>query len=414
MADFEIVQGATSPPLVADLAYVSGSPINLLLPGTVVKFVLRDPAAAAPFIDTTVTISSATEVTYVWQPGDTATAGLFLGTFDITFPDGSKPSNVAYFSVAIRSGSPSVYAPPGDAATVGDLIAAVRRRIGGRPSKQNVLFDDLDANPATIQLVTKYPSTMINVGSTLMLGTETLYVWEKDNDGRTLTVQRGYAGSSPTAHTAGTLILVDPVFTDADIFAELNAELASLPSQGLYRVATTDLIASPILTGYPLPADMIGADVLDVSWLMKSSILYRPQIDDYRVEVNVPTDEFPTGNALFLYRRPLPGQPFRITYKAAFNPVMFVGDVITTTTGLPGSAVDVLELGAALRVTYGLAIGRADYTRQGDSRRAGEVRTQEVLAAPGDLRAKYAQRLADEVSRLDGLYSLKLVRRSIW
>lgn len=417
-----ISQGDTAPLLIGDLTFKDGTLPDLS--NATVNVVLRDPNASAPFLNAACTVTWAKDAdgkptqataTYAWQPGDTNTPGFYLGQFEVTFPDTSVRSfpEDEYFGVEVTTDLTSTFTPNAEGTTLADLLASIRRRIGGRAPKQNLLREDVTSDPADIQIICKYPATNLAVGAVLSVGTETMYVWEKSSDGLTLTVQRAYAGSKATAHASGDLILIDPTFTDYEVLTEINKELTALPSRGLYNRSTADLISDNILIGYPLPADLVGEDVLGVSWLLKSPIMYRSEITNYKVEVGVPTAEFPTGNAIFLYDKPLPGQPFRVTYKASFSPLVFTSQAITD-TGLSGSAVDVLEMGAAIRVTDGFAIPRADYSRQPDSRRAAEVPVRDVLSAPGALRSSYAQRLAEEIGKLDAVRPMRLARRSIW
>ncbi len=86
MPDFYIKKGDTAPPLRVFLRQRDNTAIPLPS-GTVVKFHMNDGAIA----DGAVTILDAVlgKVEYVWQSGDTATAGTFDSEFEITYVGGS-------------------------------------------------------------------------------------------------------------------------------------------------------------------------------------------------------------------------------------------------------------------------------------------------------------------------------------
>lgn len=393
--------------------------------GATVYLVLRDPGAAVPagqFLCQILDGGTTGRVAYTVTGIEVSYPGQFLAQFVVTYADATQET----FPSPSDNGSPtfipwtvlaplsSPFAPVGDGLTLGDVIQNVRERITTSNGKLNVLSGPLDANPATIQLQTKYPDDKINVGSTLSIGLECCLVWEKDDDRRTITLQRGFAGSRVLAHRDGELIRVDPTFTDYAIFTCINQELAALPGEGLFRVAFKDITSDNIAWGYDLADDIIDADALDVSWKVKSSVNYRADLYSYRIDLGVPRTDWPSGSAIFFNNgRPMPGQPFRVTYKAAFNPLRFLGEPVAITTGLPDSAVDILEIGAAIRVTSGRAVARADTSTQKDSRRAGEVRVGEILASSQDLARERLQRIAVEVAKLQGQYAPRLLRRSV-
>jgi hypothetical protein len=72
------------------LEYVLDGPTGLDLTGAAVLFKMRARNGALVFSRAgTVAVATGTPtVAYAWQAGDTATAGLFEGEFEITFPGG--------------------------------------------------------------------------------------------------------------------------------------------------------------------------------------------------------------------------------------------------------------------------------------------------------------------------------------
>lgn len=84
MADLVIRQGDSTPIFTQTLRDQNGNILNLT--GCTVQFVMRLITAAAPQVNAAATVVSATngEVSYAWAAGDTATAGIYACTFQVT------------------------------------------------------------------------------------------------------------------------------------------------------------------------------------------------------------------------------------------------------------------------------------------------------------------------------------------
>lgn len=294
--------------------------------------------------------------------------------------------------------------------TTGDLIAACRRQLIGRGRQaMNVLAGSITANTTTVPL--SYDLGGIQAGATISVGLEVMLVWQVDQTAKTATVQRGMDGSTPQAHTSGDLILVNPTFTDFEIFTELNNELLSLsaPGNGLFQVKTIDLTAVSGRQGYDFPASGF-INVLEVRWQQTGTVSQNwPLLTDWEVSENLPTTgTFPSGMALFLTdAQPTAQQPIRVRYKSTFGALASLTDDVAAVTGLPVTALDIPPLGAALRVMAGRPNQRARFDTQGDTRRADEVRVGEVLQAPAALRQARQQRIDEEAARLTEVWGMR-------
>lgn len=414
--DFSINQGDSLPVLSAALTYddQTGTPLASDLTGATVLLVLRDPTTQAIRLSVPAVVVLPDTVTYTFTPTDTATPGDFLAQWQVTFPGGQQQSfpTDGYDNVRINPALSGLYTPQPAGYRASDAIRDVRNRCGSRANNLNKVGSPVTVTATSVTF--QFAPNGVNRGVRIGVGLEDMYVWDTPSAGKNAPVERGFNNTPITDHAAGEIVLVAPQFTDGDILRALNHELLALPGRGLFRVATKDYLTDPILHGYPLPANMIEQELLNLSWLAKTNLNYRPQDTNYRVELNVPTVEFPTGNALFFYELPMPGQPFRVTYKTMFSTLQMATDVIPDVTGLPDSATDLLVLGAAIRLMDSLPPRRADMSSQGDVRRADEARVQEVFAATQGLRLEYDARLSDEVGNLQGQFAPLLARRSLW
>ena len=85
---FKIQQHDTSPQLVGTLKDASDNAIDLT--GATVKFLMRRISSTTAKVDASATVidEDAGRVKYVWQTGDTDTAGTFQGEFEVTYTSG--------------------------------------------------------------------------------------------------------------------------------------------------------------------------------------------------------------------------------------------------------------------------------------------------------------------------------------
>lgn len=282
--------------------------------------------------------------------------------------------------------------------TCSDLIGATRRHLdsGQRPA--------LDVLPSPVGLTdTVIPltyATAVSAGGYLTAGLEVMYVWSVDQTAKTATVQRGMIGSAPATHATGDLVFVNPRFTDWEIFCALNADLGSLTSNGIFQIRSVDLTAVSGQRGYDFPFTGFQS-VADIRWQVQNSTVREwRDLEDYTVELALPTTTFPSGQSLYLNGMlPTPGQEIRVRYRAALGTL---ADLTTTTAdiGLPDTATDLPPLGAAITVMAGRPVRRADLTSQGDTRRQDEVHVGDVVNATAALRQLRQVRVAEEAQRL--------------
>lgn len=282
-----------------------------------------------------------------------------------------------------------------------DLITATRRHLNGSwRGELNRLDGDLTLSATTVTFAEALGG--VTAKSVISVGLEDMYVWSVDAEAKTADVQRGYGGSVVSAHSDQDLVEVNARFTAFELFGHVNTDLTDLcaPQNGLYQIRTLDLTAVSGREGYDFPA--VGfLSVADVRWPAIDNVSKQFYGLDVTVRDGMPTTTFPSGTALFVNGvPPLPGQTVTVRYRAVFDPLTSLDDDVEATTGLPSSALDLPALGAAIIAMAGRPVGRAQYTTQGDTRRAGEVSVGEVLNSAAALRQQRANRIVSEANRL--------------
>ena len=405
MPDFSITQDALTPALTATL-YADGKIQDLT--GATVTLTVLSPDASTVYLTNSATVTDAVNggVSYTWATNDTAVAGDYLFYFKATFSDSSVKyfPTEGYSTLTITPALTGSTKPRTEYLTTADLITQTRLYLDGRlrPGR-NKLANAIGTTDETLSLT--YDLAGAADGTTISIGLETMWVWSAA--GKTLTVERGAEGTVPAQHSAGDVIQIDPEYTDARILAALNLELSALPAMGVYAVKSLDRTLVSTATGYDLASDV--EDVLDVRWQDVVDASEWTPVESWEIARDMPTDVFPSGVALILPDRPYydpyvkgvgTSNALRIRYRTTFQPLTSLFDDVLAVSGISASAVDILPLGAALRLLAGKAIPRVNPTAQPDPRNSAEVRIGDVLNAPARLQQLHDKRVQDEAARL--------------
>lgn len=282
--------------------------------------------------------------------------------------------------------------------TAADLIEETRLHLtSGKNEQINELQADYTAGSGSMTF--KHDLKGITPGATISVGLNTLYVVSITESSKVATVIAGQQGSADANVNAGTIVRVQPRWTDSRIFKELNNDLRSLssPSLGLYRQKVKVITFSSLVAGYDLAADVISVDEVRVD--MPGSVRDQPPIRSFEVIRQADTLLFPSGVALRINEPGWPGRALRVKYRAPFASLASLASTVAS-TGLPDSAVDLPPMGAALRLIAVKEIARNQTEAQPDTRRAGEVPPGAVLGSYRGLAGMRAQRIEEERSRL--------------
>lgn len=283
----------------------------------------------------------------------------------------------------------------------------LRQLLSGTVEARNKLASTINSSATSVTAT--YALESLRAGQVFEIDSEMFYIWESDVSTKTLTVQRGYAGTTAAAHTSGAIITASPRFPRAQVLEAINDELMDLssPMNGLFQVKTLDYTYNGTdrminLTGVTSMIDLLGVSVRYLN-------------DDYPVARKVklvrdlPTDDFASGFAIKFDQNVYPGR-LRIVYKAAYSGTTSESTDINTTCGVQESITDIVTIGTQIRLMAPREIKRNFTESQGDTRRAEEVGPGAVTASISNMKQLRKDRITAEAARLARAYPTFLTR----
>jgi hypothetical protein len=249
----------------------------------------------------------------------------------------------------------------------------------------------------------------LRAGQIFEIESEVFYIWAADVPTKTLTVERGFNGTTAAAHTAGALVTVNPRFPRAQVLEAINDEVLDLssPVNGLFQVKTLNFTYNGTDRMINLTSATDVIDILNVS--------VRYLADDYPIARKVklvrdlPTDDFASGFALKFDQAVYPGR-LRIVYKAPYSSVTTEATNLNTDCGIQESVEDIVIVGTQLRLMAPREIKRNFVESQGDTRRAEEVASGAITNSATALRQLRRDRIIAEAARLMRSYPTFLTR----
>jgi hypothetical protein len=291
------------------------------------------------------------------------------------------------------------------AATVIDKT--LRQLLSGTVEARNRLTTTLNSSATSV--VVDFSVEGLRAGQVCEIDSELMYIWVSDSATRTLTVQRGFNGTTAAAHTSGAIVTINPRFPRAQVLEEVNNEITDLssPSNGLFKIETLNITYN----GSDKMINLTGAtsviDILNVS--------VRYLTDDYpiarkvKIVRDLPTDDFASGFALRFDQAVMPGR-LRVVYKAPYTTAATEATDINTTCGIQDSITDIVTIGAQIRLMAPREIKRNFVESQGDTRRAEEVVSGAITNSVSNLKALRKDRIIAEAARLARAYPTFLTR----
>ena len=281
------------------------------------------------------------------------------------------------------------------AATVIDRT--LRQLLSGTVEPRNKLSSSI--NSSVTSVITTYPLEGLRAGQVCEIDSELMYIWATDSGTKTMTVERGFNGTTAASHTADAIITVSPRFPRSQVLEAINDEMRDLssPLNGLFQVKTLDLDYNGSDVMINLTAVTAIIDLLSVS--------VRYMVDDYpvarkvRLVRDVPTDDFASGYALRFDQGVFPGR-LRIVYKAPYVTASTESSDINTTGGIQDTVTDIVAIGAQIRLMSPREMKRNFTESQGDTRRAAEVPAGAVASSITNLQRLRRDRIQAEAARL--------------
>lgn len=255
--------------------------------------------------------------------------------------------------------------------TAGALLDRVQRQLlSGTVEERNKLETSVDADDT--EFITTYDLNGLRAGTVFEIDSELCYIWAVTAGSKTMTVERGYGGTTAASHSAGAIITLNPKFTKAQMLESLNQDIDDLssPANGLFRVVSTNITYN----GSDRQIDLTGAtNVIDLI-----DVRLRYLADDYpvlrgcRLQRDLPTSDFPSGFAIVFDEGTIAGS-LRVRYKAPFTRAASLSSDIQSVCFVPESMEDILEMGVMVRMLQTREVKRNFIESQGDTRRSDEV-----------------------------------------
>lgn len=299
--------------------------------------------------------------------------------------------------------------------TARDLLADTRSRLmTGKPDRLNVLQDAVAANATTLKL--QYELKGISEGTRLVIDLEEYHVLALSGTaaGSTVTVIPAMNGSVTTAHAIGSVIYVQPTFSDWGIAKHLNEALEDISAAQIFHIKNVSFDYNAAQLGYEITATDI-IDVWRVKFNVPGSTQHWPVMErrNWTFDKDANTDDFPSGKALILRTGGFPGHKVHVSYKAKFTPLFNFATFnpatdyaldVTTTTKLHDEAHTLLVLDTAISMLSGREVKRTFLNRQPEPRRQEEVPVGAASQAIRPLLAQYEEALGREQRRLRRQY----------
>jgi hypothetical protein len=290
--------------------------------------------------------------------------------------------------------------------TAGALLDRVSRQLlSGTVEERNKLASSVD--PVETTFVMSYDLGGLRAGTVFEIDSELVYVWEATSGSKSVTVERGYMGTTAAAHTAGAIVTLNPRFPKAQMLEALNQDIddMSSPLNGLFRVVSADVDYN----GADRQINLTGAtsiiDLLDVR--LRYLATDYPVIRKVRLQRDLPTSDFASGFALVFDESVMAGT-LRVRYKAPFVRVSTISDSLQSVANIPVTMEDILEMGVMSRMLSMREVKRNFIESQGDTRRSDEV-------PPGAMRDSFSNilrlrrdRIIAEAAKLARQYPLTI------
>jgi len=289
--------------------------------------------------------------------------------------------------------------------TAGNLVdRTAQNLLAGTVEERNKIASSLDASTTSVPI--EYSLGSLREQTVFQVDSELMYIWEVNTASKTLTVERGFGGTTAATHADGAIVVVSPKFPRWQILQALNDELADLssPMNGLFQMKTVDISYNGSDRQINLTGITSMIDVYDVRWRYLSDDY--PVVRRYRLMRDMPTSDFPSGYVLSL-DEPVMSSTIRVIYKDKYTAFSTEASTLAS-TGASTELADLLVLGAQIRLLASREVKRNFVESQGDTRRADEVPAGAMNASVTNLLRLRRDRIQAEAARLNRQYPTRI------
>lgn len=292
--------------------------------------------------------------------------------------------------------------------TLDQVVTKTKNKLSGAIGREkiNTLNGSLTSNTTTVVL-TYTPGAHIVAGVIIEIDYEQMMVVSVSTN--TLTVIRGWNGTSATTHADLAVVYSEPRFPRQSILDEVIAELRAIP-QTIYQVVNTVITFASGVN----QTDLSGATgtvyrILAAERASFEGSTYPSFKSQLRLIRNADTSVYTSGYAVSIEGGNVHGQTatVRVTYAKELDTTsLSYSTNLQSTVGLAVSAEDILSFGAASRLLYDKEALRLDFGRQGQSRAAEEIPVEANTRQALRWRAEADRRISEEATRLTGLWGI--------
>lgn len=247
----------------------------------------------------------------------------------------------------------------------------------------------------------------IQPGSIIALDQEKLLVSSAtpNNNNFNWAVIRGFQDSTPAAHTASSIGIVDPKFDRNDIGTAICDALnyLSSPVHGLFRPVTQNITYNPVARGYDMGAFPVNfGDLLEITYDLPDASHNFPTIkrEHCKVRRGISNTKIPSGVALILDEGAYPGLNMNITVEGPFTLPVNLTDDLVTLCGLPYTAIHIPAVCAEADLIVAREVKRDFIEEQPDPKRAVDVPVGAMSQAALSLLNWRDRQIAVEAARL--------------
>lgn len=283
-----------------------------------------------------------------------------------------------------------------------DIVDETALALTGYTSRQDqatYLLGDITSTTTSIQVA---DGTVLTRGL-IEIDDELIWVDSFDRVSNVATIApygRGFRNTDPASHLAGARVTISPSFPRSVIRKNINMAIDAIYPD-LFGVYYTTFPFIAARTTYQLPQEAI--DILGLSWQTIGPSLEWLPIRHYRVDRMANPVTWNSGKTISISDGIIPGRTVMATYTKKPSQLQYDSDDFTT-TGLPDSAREVIELGAAYRTAAYLDLGRVPAaTAEADS-----MQQQDPIGSAANMSRYfyqlYQQRLVVEVRRQQEMY----------
>ncbi len=294
--------------------------------------------------------------------------------------------------------------------TIADCVTHTKRLLNSntrteRDAVANTGGEALTASSTSLKL--SHKTDGIRAGSYISLsdGTnpaETMYVYSRN--GEYVVVARGVDGSAGYAWPEGTVIEVEPRFTEFQILEAVRDAIRALPNN-LYAVSTTSVEFASTSAQTVTSSAIASTGFYHVISTTRTA----RNTEDRLLNINIDVQRHTDGTFKVIRRESIE-KPVTAYIRYAHP---FVTTTLNMSTRLDDdikmedSMRDIPALGAASALVLAEESLRLDLHSQGDSRSEGAVAAGDRTRYSLMLQAQYDRRISEEARRLMSLYGIR-------